>query len=470
MSDLKAPFTWFGGKSRVAPTVWKRLGDVGCFVEPFAGSLAVLLSRPHWPFPAEGRHYETVNDLNADLTNAWRAIQGAPDEVAKYADHPIHEIDLIARHRWNNTEAKKRVAKLKEDPHYFDAEAAGIWLWGMSLWIGQGWDVTPGKGSPPKMKMPHSTNQGINRKTGGGEGNEEQDADPGTGEERAAWLRSYMRALADRLRGVRVCCGDWARVLTPSLTVHVAPTVGVFLDPPYCGEDRADVYVHEDYGVAHKVREWAVKAGEDKRFRIALCGYEGEYKVPDTWSIFRWKAVGGFGNQRKDGGKNANRQRERIWFSPHCLLDDQGALSFGEGDAMAEANGPEQMENCTTEEKDKVVVPVAKPDPSPRPARPAAVLGKQDGMFGGPVAQGVIRDVQTVDELEGDSPADPALSATGQPVIPPEAASVSGAGNGGGGGECEAGGEGEAEVVSGDPKAEPSPQPEPAGKDAEGWF
>lgn len=39
---LKAPFPWFGGKSRVAPQVWERFGDVDNYVEPFAGSLAVL--------------------------------------------------------------------------------------------------------------------------------------------------------------------------------------------------------------------------------------------------------------------------------------------------------------------------------------------------------------------------------------------------------------------------------------------
>ncbi len=50
---LKAPFPWFGGKSRVAHLVWERFGDVGNYVEPFAGSLATLLGRP--PRPATRR-------------------------------------------------------------------------------------------------------------------------------------------------------------------------------------------------------------------------------------------------------------------------------------------------------------------------------------------------------------------------------------------------------------------------------
>jgi site-specific DNA-adenine methylase len=43
---MKAPFPWFGGKSRAAHLVWERFGNVPNYVEPFAGSLAVLLSRP----------------------------------------------------------------------------------------------------------------------------------------------------------------------------------------------------------------------------------------------------------------------------------------------------------------------------------------------------------------------------------------------------------------------------------------
>jgi site-specific DNA-adenine methylase len=42
---LKAPFPYFGGKSRIAAEVWRRFGDVKTYVEPFCGSCAVLLAR-----------------------------------------------------------------------------------------------------------------------------------------------------------------------------------------------------------------------------------------------------------------------------------------------------------------------------------------------------------------------------------------------------------------------------------------
>lgn len=93
---LKAPFPWFGGKSRASELVWKHLGaDYPNYVEPFAGSVACLLSRP-----GSDIGLETINDKDAYLINAWRALQGDPAGVARYADYPVHELDLHARHRW----------------------------------------------------------------------------------------------------------------------------------------------------------------------------------------------------------------------------------------------------------------------------------------------------------------------------------------------------------------------------------
>ena len=82
----KAPFPWFGGKSKAAPIVWELLGDVGHYVEPFAGSLAVLLNRPH---PCNrSYHSETVNDLDGFVVNAWRAMQMDPEGTAFHASWP----------------------------------------------------------------------------------------------------------------------------------------------------------------------------------------------------------------------------------------------------------------------------------------------------------------------------------------------------------------------------------------------
>ena len=72
---FKAPFPWFGGKSRVADIVWDRFGNVPNYVEPFFGSGAVLLGRPHAPA------IETVNDLDCMVANFWRELKMDPEAV-----------------------------------------------------------------------------------------------------------------------------------------------------------------------------------------------------------------------------------------------------------------------------------------------------------------------------------------------------------------------------------------------------
>ena len=132
-------------------------------------------------------------------------------------------------------------------------------------------------------------------------------------------LREYMAALAERLSGVRVCCGDWRRVCGPTPTVRLGLTA-VFLDPPYADTAgrRADLYREDCLNVAHDVREWALDRGDDPRMRIALCGYEGEHVMPASWDCVPWKANGGYGSQGNGSGRE-NAGRERVWFSPACL-------------------------------------------------------------------------------------------------------------------------------------------------------
>jgi hypothetical protein len=139
-------------------------------------------------------------------------------------------------------------------------------------------------------------------------------------DEGATGLEVWMHELSERLRRVRVCCGDWQRILGPAPTTCIG-TTAVFLDPPYAVEDRSDVYGEDSRDVAHDVREWAIANGDNPDLRIALCGYDTEHAMPSSWTEIAWKANGGFANQKAErktrGQENANR--ERLWFSPHCL-------------------------------------------------------------------------------------------------------------------------------------------------------
>jgi DNA adenine methylase len=340
---LKAPFPWFGGKSRVADLVWDRFGDVPNYVEPFAGSLAVLLGRPH-----EAR-VETVNDKDAMIANFWRALQAEPDKVAWWADWPVNEADLYARHRWLVSEGRERTKRIVEDPGFYDCQVAGWWVWGLCLWLGGQWcnakadpevkRFSANRGSGRGVLRAHGRRIGNKNKgaitrrwQGGGAGGGSGVHAPrlygqiprlagdagcsGTGihSATATGLYAFLGELGDRLRRVRVCVGDWSRVVTPSLTTYMGLTA-VFLDPPYSHELREQCYAEdEDCGAA--VVRWALEHGDNPLLRIAVCGYDGEHVFPPSWECVPWKAHGGY--SRSERGK-ANRAKERVWFSPHCL-------------------------------------------------------------------------------------------------------------------------------------------------------
>ena len=176
---LKAPFPYWGGKRKVAAEIWKRFGVVDNYVEPFFGSGAVLLCCPR---PART---ETVNDADGLLSNFWRALRDDPDAVATFADWPVNENDLHARHAWLVGQKDSLQARLEGDPEFYDAKIAGWWVWGMACWIGSGFcsgqgpwrrvqdesgnwilsdDAELGKGAWRKLVHVGDEGQGVNRK------------------------------------------------------------------------------------------------------------------------------------------------------------------------------------------------------------------------------------------------------------------------------------------------------------------
>jgi len=285
---------------------------------------------------------ETVNDLCGMVANFWRSVQRDPDVVAHYADWIVHELDLHARGDWLfcRPESKEFVERMRADEGYYCVKTAGYWCWFVSNWIGP---------LPSVEKNVHRTETSVHKRrphlSDAGNGVSRQRphlADAGKGvsrqirhlggagkgecARRAAVLVDWMQRLSDRLRNVRVCCGNWDRILGPSVTWNNAAPVGVFLDPPYlfettAGKKRDDTLYGVDSGtVAHDVRAWCLANGDNPDFRIALCGYEGEHDLPG-WSVHAWKASGGYARGGNSNGL-ANRHRERIWFSPHCLNAD----------------------------------------------------------------------------------------------------------------------------------------------------
>lgn len=415
---LKAPYPWTGGKSKVAPIVWRAFGDVPNYIEPFFGSGAVLLGRP-----TEAK-IETINDIDGAVVNFWRAIHADPIAVAEWCNWPVSELDLHARHSWLIERLATMSEELRADPDLFDAKVAGWWVWGICQWIGTGWcggikrghprpNLNDGQGihakgvweqrphasgSHPGMgvhrqlpkisvsdgasgtggvhssvpagasagKRPNLINSGIGvhrkrpicagdnpghgvhrkRPTCGNTGHGVHRIEgeghhlPAIGNDRginglsAPPCLEWFEALAARLRKTRIICGDFRRVLGPSVlgkgkNVGGRKPTAVYLDPPYDVNLRTKrLYTEDEPGIAVAARNWALENGDDPDLRIALSGYfeEHDEHMPASWTRHRWTAARGYA-----GADNDNREQETIWFSPHCLpiADVQRSLFEG---------------------------------------------------------------------------------------------------------------------------------------------
>jgi len=307
-NELQAPFPYFGGKSAVAAEVWDALGDVKHYIEPFFGSGAVLLARPgHDP----ARHVETVNDADGFLCNVWRALQFAPDETARWCDWPVNHACLTARKAELIRNKDRVLDNLTADPKWCDPVLAGYWIWAASCWIGHGL-TRPGQrphlgdagmGVHKISQIPHLA-----------------DAGKGVTEPYNANLYAWFRALSERLRYVRVVCGDWTRVCGGNWQDSMG-TVGIFFDPPYGAAATRDpnLYQEESLTVAAEVADWALARGDKPTYRIVLAGYYEEHErlLAHGWAVHRWKAKGGYAHV-SGTDDNPNCKREALFFSPHC--------------------------------------------------------------------------------------------------------------------------------------------------------
>jgi len=332
---LAAPFPYFGGKSLACETVWAALGDPENYVEPFAGSAAMLLGRPN------ASKVETINDADGFVANFWRAISHDSDAVAKFTDWPTNEVDLFARHSWLVRNSTGLLESLHSDPDYYDAKIAGWWCWGACNWIGSGWCsgtgpwVHDGDKLVDVRKLPHlSAGRGINRQLphlSAGRGINRQlphlSAGQGinrklphlgdAGRGRTDYIYEWFDALHGRMRNVRVAAGDWRRVLTESVTTRHGLT-GIFLDPPYTKGAMDYGAGGMGLGISDDVRAWCAENGGNPLLRIVLCGHAGEHDglLEHGWHLRTWAARKGYALTDEAVGNSAS---ETLWCSPHCI-------------------------------------------------------------------------------------------------------------------------------------------------------
>lgn len=73
---MKPAFSYYGGKGRLAPWIASLLPDHRVYVEPFAGSAAVLLAK-------RPSTHEILNDVDGNVVTFFRVLRDRPEDLER---------------------------------------------------------------------------------------------------------------------------------------------------------------------------------------------------------------------------------------------------------------------------------------------------------------------------------------------------------------------------------------------------
>ena len=238
-------------------------------------------------------------------------MQFDPDAVAKVCDWPVNHCDLSARKKKLVKSENYLVENLIKDDKWFDAELAGYWICAASCWIGSGLTSI---GQIPNISKNGTSIHSIAQAS-------DDQASSDVRDPYKTSIYEWFRELSERLRYVRIVCGDWSRVCGGNWQGDLG-VCGMYFDPPYGDTDRCNtVYRHDSNTESKLVEDFVLARGEDARYRIVVSGYDSEYQklVDAGWRTETFSANGGYGNSGGSESRGAkNRHREVLFYSPHC--------------------------------------------------------------------------------------------------------------------------------------------------------
>lgn len=176
----KPAVTWAGGKSKLLGQILPLIPKHQCYVEPFAGGLAVLLAK-------ERSSIEVVNDVDGDLVNFYRCVRFHQEPL-------IAELEFVLNSREEFTDFVRQ-------PGLTDLQRAARWFYRNRVCF---------RGASMESFGVSPTSPGA------------------ASSSRAARMES-IRQLSVRLDRVVVERLDWQRCLE----VYDRESTFFFMDPPY---------------------------------------------------------------------------------------------------------------------------------------------------------------------------------------------------------------------------------------------
>lgn len=232
---MKSVLKYPGAKNRLVDWILEYVPEHKVYLEPYAGSLAVLLNK-------ERSHIETVNDLDGDVTNFFRVLRDNGEELKRRIElTPYSRIEYINAYKG----------------HCDDIERAR--LFAVKCWMGFGCGNLYQNGFKSGQQT-HSPNPAK------------------------AWaeLPQILDMATERLKGVQIECLPAVELISRYNTEDVF----IYADPPYLHGTRKNyLYRYEMSDLEHEeLLETLLKHPG----KVLLSGYDNEMynKI-----LFGWNKV-----------------------------------------------------------------------------------------------------------------------------------------------------------------------------------
>jgi DNA adenine methylase len=307
-----------GAKASLAARIVALLGPHGSYVEPYAGSAAVLLAKDRCPV-------ETLNDIDQHVIHFYRTMRD-PDtrfrlidaltytpyarvELKEATEEPAPPIREVVR-------AALTAAVTDTDamtPRHL-AIALDAALSALSPEARQ----TEAQASVERARRFFvRTNQ---RYVGNDNGGWTCTLKASSGHSNASKWANYvtrLSAVAERLQGVQIECGGAIDVLD-KLVKNADPQTAVYLDPPYLRETRSGSRYREDRmrSVHH---ELLLKVAVLLPGPVVLSSYPNAL-YEDALGPAGWTQYRGHRKASGQSGKGRTAQRtEVLWANPQCV-------------------------------------------------------------------------------------------------------------------------------------------------------
>ncbi len=276
---MRPPVPYFGGKQAIAPWIVSQLPAHEHYVEPFCGSLAVLLAKP----PSR---METVNDLDRALMTFWRMLRDRPADLERVCALTPH--------------SRAEYADCADAPESPDDLETARRLWVM-LTQSRSAAMRPSKTGWRRYVNPSESSAGMPR-----------------------YLDGYVARLAsvaERLHGVSLECRPALELIA---TFGAHRDVLLMCDPPYLGSTRGwgRNYRHELTTDAEH-RELAGALWECAA-TVVLSGYPSPLydELYEGWH--RSECASSTGN-----GREGQRERTEVLWSNRPLSGQAGLWEAG---------------------------------------------------------------------------------------------------------------------------------------------